>query len=112
LSVADVDRDGDLDFFVASGESDTISWYENNNQPFHFIVRDTGTLTLDTCKEAVYLHPTLKDVGAIYRFTDFRGRLTFLNVGGESNGNPLMSFAGNCSGAHRCRSTPAVRSGR
>ena len=25
-------------------------WYENNYLPFHYLLKDTGTITLDTCK--------------------------------------------------------------
>jgi hypothetical protein len=74
-------------------------WCENNNLPFHMFLTGNGRLTLDTCKEALFLHPSLKDVGAAYRFKDFTGSFTLLNVGGETYGNPLMSFAGDCTGA-------------
>ena len=35
----------------------------------------------------------------MYRFNDFKGDLTLLNTGGESYGNPMMSFSGDCTGA-------------
>jgi hypothetical protein len=74
-------------------------WCENNNLPFHMFLTGNGHLTMDTCKESLYLHPTLKGVGASYRFKDFTGTFTMLNVSGETYENPLMSFTGDCRGA-------------
>lgn len=70
-------------------------WYECNWLPLHMRLSGDGKFTLDNGLEAIYTHPTLKNVGAVYRLEDFRGSFTLVNVNYDVHGeNPLFAVNG------------------